>query len=288
MPRFDAAQVRNYYDRHTSQFVSLGQGGHLGAIHRAVWGPGTRNREEAFHYVERHIKEQLAGLIANGSRTASPHVIDLGCGIGSSLCALAERLDIRGTGVTLSPVQAQLAQRRIAETGLSDRVRCVEADYCDLPKDCPPADLAYAIESFVHGPDPKRFFAECARIVRPGGLLIICDDFRRPATSSPTEERTVEAFRRGWHVNSLLQAPEFRRLASAAGFDHHSTVDLTEYLELNRPRDKAIALFVALFGWIPAVSNRFDHLLGGSALRTCLSRGWIGYEFAVFRRADQQ
>ena len=282
MPQFDTAQVRDYYERHTTAFVSLGQGGHLGAIHRAVWGPGTRNREGAFRYVEDRIAEHISGL-AQWDGAVRPHVIDLGCGIGSSLCALAERLDIRGTGVTLSPLQAQLAQRRIAEAGRSDCIRCIEADYCELPNDCDTADLAYAIESFVHGPDPERFLDQCARIIRPGGLLIICDDFRRQATD-PTAERTIERFCHGWHVNSLLQPSELWKLAGAAGFDHHSTVDLTEYLELGRPRDKAIALLVGLFGWIPAVSSRFDHLLGGSALQTCLSRGRIGYELAVFRR----
>ena len=265
MPRFNTAQVRRYYDRHTSEFVSLGQGGHLGAIHRAVWGPGTRSREDAFRYVEYQIAEHLH-RVADGDESAGPHVIDLGCGIGSSLCVLAERLDIRGTGVTLSPVQARLAERRIAEAGLSDRVRCIEADYCDLPNDCETADLAYAIESFVNGPDPERFFAQCARIIRPDGLLIVCDDFRRRVTDS-TAARSVERFCRGWHINSLIEPSEFRKLANAAGFDHHSTVDLTEYLELGRPRDRAIALLVGLVGWIPAIANRFDHLLGGSALQ---------------------
>ena len=282
MPRFDTAQVRDYYDRHTAEFVSLGEGGHLGAIHRAVWAPGTRSQESAFRYIEDRIAEHLSDL-AGRDGSVRPHVIDLGCGIGSSLCALAERVDIRGTGVTLSPVQAQLAQRRITEAGRSEHIRCIEADYCDLPNDCDTADLAYAIESFVHGPDPERFLNECARIIRPGGLLVICDDFRRPATD-PTAARTVERFCRGWHINSLLQPSELRKLASAAGFDHHSTVDLTDYLELGRQRDKAIALLVGLFGWIPAVATRFDHLLGGSALQTCLSRRWIGYELAVFRR----
>ena len=282
MAHFDTAQVRRYYDRHTSEFMSLGQGGHLGAIHRAVWGPGTRSREAAFRYVEDQIAEHLGGL-AERDGLVRPHVVDLGCGTGSSLCVLAERLDIRGTGVTLSPVQARLAQQRLADAGRSDRIRCIEADFNELPDDCEAADLAYAIESFVHGPDPERFLDQCARILRPDGLLIICDDFRRPVTDR-TAARTVDRFCRGWHVNSLLQPSTLRMLAGAAGFDHHSTVDLTQYLELGRPRDKAIVLFVGLFGWIPTVANHFDHLVGGSALQTCLSRRWIGYELAVFRR----
>ena len=282
MPQFDTAQVRNYYDRHTSEFLTLGQGASLGAIHRAVWGPGTHTQQDAFRYVEDQIEEHLRA-VAERDAVVSPHVVDLGCGIGASLCRLAERLDFRGTGVTLSPVQARLAERRIAENGLSDRVRCIEGDFCDLPSTCEIADLVYAIESFVHGPDPARFFSQCAQIIRPDGLLIICDDVRRPSTGRAAD-RTVERFCGGWHINSLLHRSELQQLASAAGFEHVSTIDLTPYLELGRPRDKAIALLVGLVGWVPAISDRLDYLVGGSALQTCLSRRWVGYELAVFRR----
>src|SRR2546421_592409 len=83
------------------------------------------------------------------------------------------------SGVTLSPVQASLARRRIDAAGLSDRVACVEADYTRLPAAIREVDVAYAIESFVHGPSAESFLGECARVIRRGGLLIICDDFRR-------------------------------------------------------------------------------------------------------------
>ncbi len=278
--QFDAADVRRYYDRHTDDFVAYGQGGKVGALHRAVWGPGADTVEAAFRYVENQILEQLRALPSGGDR---PHVVDLGCGVGASLCYLAEQLPIRGTGVTLSPVQVRHAEHRIREAGLVERVRCIEGDYCELPEDIPPADLAYAIESFVHGPDPARFFAQCARLIRPDGLLIICDDFRRPTPGSAAA-RAVERFRRGWHLNTLIHSAELRTLAEAAGFDQVSTVDLSPYLDGGRPRDRLIAACVAVFGWLPLDGTRFGHLLGGSALQTCLSRSWIGYDLTLFRR----
>ena len=280
--RFNIKQVRRYYDRHTPEFVARGQGGFLGSIHRAVWAPGIRNREDAFRYVEHQIADRL-GTLLEPNTLSRPHVIDLGCGIGSSLCTLAERLNIRGTGITLSPVQARIAQQRIAQSGLSDRIRCIEADYCNLPNDCEIADLAYAIESFVHAQDPTRFFTQCANQIRPGGLLVICDDFRCP-TNDPTSQQVVEKFCRGWHINSLMSPTDFRDLAVRQGFEHIETVDLTQYLEIGRPRDWLIALGIYLFGWIPIVANRFDYLLGGNALQSCLSQGWVRYELAVFQR----
>jgi SAM-dependent methyltransferase len=279
-PAFSLTQIRQYYDRNTPAFVRLGQGGTFGAIHRAVWGPGVTERRQAFRYIEERLLEQLQRLPASPSPF---HVVDLGCGIGTSLCYLAQRMPIRGTGVTLSPVQARIAGEWIAAAGLADRVRCIEGDYCALPPDIEAADLAYAIESFVHGPSPERFFAEAARLVRPGGLLVVCDDVRRES-SDPNAARLVARFAQGWHVNSLLSARELGSVAQAAGFTCESTTDLSSYLELGRVRDRLIAMLAAVVGRLPIRSTRLAPLLGGSALQTCLARGWIAYDFTVFRR----
>jgi len=278
---FTAEQVRTYYDRNTRAFVRHGQGGDIGAIHRAVWGPGVRTRADAFRYVE--------NLIAHEIDSPNQHIVDLGCGVGSSLIQLTTGRNALGTGITLSPVQADVGQQRVAALGLTGRVRIIEGDYTALPADIETADLAYAIESFVHGPSPERFFSEAARILRPGGTLIVCDDVRT-AVSGTRADRTIARFTRGWHVNSLLTPAQLHAVAAAAGFTHSATTDLTSYLELRRPRDRAIAALAAIAGWIPAIASdtwlsmRLAPLLGGSALQTALSNRWIEYHFAVFRR----
>jgi SAM-dependent methyltransferase len=280
MARFTPADVRRYYDRNTAAFVSFGQGGNVGAIHRAVWGPGVTRRDEAFRYVEDRIADYI------GSAAPEGHIVDLGCGVGASLCYLAERLPaITGTGVTLSPVQAEQGAARVRERGLAHRVACIEGDFCDLPAAIGPADVAYAIESFVHGPDPAAFFAECRRLIRPGGVLFICDDFVRSATPPAVAASRIERFRSGWHINTLLQARELQDAARAAGFEHRATTDLTPYLELRRPRDRVVSALVAAAGWLPAFSARLAPLQGGSALQECLARGWIGYDLVMFERA---
>jgi cyclopropane fatty-acyl-phospholipid synthase-like methyltransferase len=275
-----AEQVRQYYDRHTAAFVALGQRGSDGAIHRAVWGPGTTQPGQAFRYVEDQIAKVLENLPPFfGSST----VVDLGCGVGASLCYLAGRLPLRARGITLSPVQVRLAQERIRKSGFADRIQCIEGDYCDLPAEIGPADLAYAIESFAHVTDPTRFFAECGRLVRPGGRLLICDDFLRPTTDSRAAH-AIDRFRRGWHVNTVLDRNELRSLAKDAGFEHETTSDLSPYLELRRIRDRIADVMLSLVDWLPIEATRFGYLSGGSALQTCLERGWIGYDLVLFRR----
>ena len=280
MTHFDAEDVRRFYERHTRSFMRFGQGGRAGAIHRAVWGPGVDTRQQAFHYVD----DQIAMLVPR-LRTASPipHLVDLGCGVGASLCYLAARLLIRGTGITLSPSQAVLAAQRIRDAQLASRLTCIEGNYCTLPPGLEQADLAFAIESFVHGPAPEAMLAAWARLVQPGGVLVICDDFRRP-TDSGAAARAIDRFRRGWHVNTLLSRDELRACARSAGFEHESSIDLSPWLEIRRARDRIINRLCAVAEPFGLGRRGFDFLLGGRALQECLANGWIGYDFTVFRR----
>jgi cyclopropane fatty-acyl-phospholipid synthase-like methyltransferase len=274
--RFDAADIKRYYDRHTASFVRFGEG--RAAIHRAVWGPETRTQDQAFHYVD----DQLVALLRGIESLSGAHVVDLGCGVGASLCYLAERMPIRGTGVTLSSAQAGMARQIIAAAGLSERVECLEGDFTNLPPTIQPADLAYAIESFVHGPAPERFFEQSHSLLKPGGRLLICDDVKAGEPSAESA-RVVEEFTRGWHINTLLTRDHMIAMARTAGFEHESSVDLTPLLELGRPRDRAIAVSVALLKWLPYAGDRYDYVIGGDALQTCLTKGWIRYEVNVFR-----
>jgi len=59
-------------------------------------------------------------------------VLDVGCGWGAFVIHAAREYGVKAVGITLSPPQADLARRRIAEAGLSDRVEVRVADYRDL------------------------------------------------------------------------------------------------------------------------------------------------------------
>jgi SAM-dependent methyltransferase len=282
-PRFAPARIRDYYDSNTSAFVRYGDGRSVGAIHRAVWAPGVGSRDEALRYVEDRLADLLADLPASDGPC---HLVDLGCGVGASLCYLASRLPIRGTGITLSPVQAADARQRVRAANLVERVTIVEGDFCLLPHDLPPADVVCAIEAFVHAPDAAAFLASCQRLLKPGATLVICDDFRgvRADSSSPAAEASVERFCRGWHVNSLLSIDELRAAADAAGLNLVHAKDLTPYLRLGRVRDRAIDTALVALDWAGWRSSRVDAWRGGSALQVCLANRWIEYQLVTLRR----
>ncbi len=286
--RVDEAErlVKQYYDENTRRFLAFGQGGNVGAIHRAVWGPGVTTRAMAFNYVNELLVEELRGYSLESSSVL--RVVDLGCGVGASLMYIAERHPVDGLGITLSPLQARMAQQRFAE--LKDvQLECVQGSFLEVPAESGSVDCAYAIEAFIHAADARRFLDEAARLLKPGGLLMLCDDFMtESAAADPTalgsrRARWLREFKKGWRVNTLRPVSEVLRLG-AEHFELEQDVDLTQYVELGRPRDVAIRWLVRAGRYLPLKAPWWGNFLGGNGLQRCLLSGVVCYRVVVLRR----
>lgn len=59
-------------------------------------------------------------------------LIDIGCGWGGMLIYAAEHYGISGMGITLSVEQAKLAQERVEQRGLGDRIKIILSDYREV------------------------------------------------------------------------------------------------------------------------------------------------------------
>jgi SAM-dependent methyltransferase len=282
--RLGGDSVSQFYDDNTGLFLSLGQGTE-GTIHRAVWGPGVKNRVQAMAFVDSLVMRRLERLEA-GDSDATLRVADLGCGVCASLCRIAKVMPIRGLGVTISDAQVELSKQRIAAAGLGAAVDCIKGDFCALPPGLEPVDLAFSIEAFVHAPSGPDYFRECARLIKPGGYLIVCDDFIRDPSfrSERASAPWIERFRRGWVAPNIETETEACALAGAAGFTHVETIDLSPYLEMRRIRDYAAGALMRSFGWLPIEHNYWSMLYGGHALQIALKRRWIQHLFVVWRR----
>jgi cyclopropane fatty-acyl-phospholipid synthase-like methyltransferase len=189
--------------------------------------------------------------------------------------------------MTLSPQQAALAQQLALERGLTDRLRVSCGDF--LSTDCAPADCVIAIESHVHAPSQDAFIAAAARALRPGGVLVLVDDFLRhpEATLNPSEQRLIQHFREGWRLGQLDTSAAL--IATAARYDlsHLTTLDYSQFIKLNRWRDhclRIVAPGLAALGagrW-PLYAN----MIGGNALTQAYRRGLMQYQLLVLRRVD--
>jgi len=276
------AQVRQYYDVNSSAFARFGQGAGTGTIRRAVWGPQVRSQRQAFEYVDRLILKEIESVARASAEPAI--VLDLGCGVGGSLCFLAQQLSIAGVGITISGSQAVTARARARELGVAERVAFRHADFIQPLADQPRAQLAFSVEAFVHAPSPKSYFAAAARLLAPGGTLIICDDVRstRPEQSG-SEARWLQHVREGWLARSLTTAAQMSAAAERAGFMACEARDLSGYLQLGRSRDHLLRALLPLLELLPFEPQRCASWRGGDALQRCLSAGLIEYRYMTWR-----
>jgi cyclopropane-fatty-acyl-phospholipid synthase len=182
----DARAVRHHYDV-SNDFFALFLDASM-TYSCAVFSRGARTLEEAQEAKHELVCAKLA--LREGER-----VLDVGCGWGAFVLHAAARHGVRAVGITLSPPQAELARRRVAEADLQDRVEIRLADYRDLAEvggrspateaggRSPSANTPLASERFdaiasvgmvehVGSHQIDAYAATLAGLLRPGGRLL--------------------------------------------------------------------------------------------------------------------
>jgi ubiquinone/menaquinone biosynthesis C-methylase UbiE len=116
-------------------------------------------------------------ILKAASITAQDRVLDLGCGIGNILIALAEETDFGHppVGVDVSSDLVRIGEREIARAGLRDRIRLEVAPATRLPFEDGSFDVVLTSHVLKHLDDETLLtsFREVARVLRPGGRFLL-------------------------------------------------------------------------------------------------------------------
>lgn len=99
-------------------------------------------------------------------------VLEIGTGWGGWSLHAAQRYGCRVTTVTLSRQQQELARKRIAAAGLSDRIEVRLQDYRDIPGRFDKIVSIEMLEAVGHEYLP-RYAEACDRLLEPHGLLAL-------------------------------------------------------------------------------------------------------------------
>jgi ubiquinone/menaquinone biosynthesis C-methylase UbiE len=122
-----------------------------------------------FRVFEDDLHRTFAKRISPGAR-----ILDIGCGGGQHAIELAgQRPDVQVVGVDLSAEFVRRARLRASAAQLGSRVEFVEGNALALPFEAEEFDHVYSIGSIKHWPDMGRGLAECVRVLKPGGQLLV-------------------------------------------------------------------------------------------------------------------
>ena len=155
--------------------------------------------------LHQEISDRTADLAL--AQVAAPRrVLDVGCGTGYLLRQLAARAP---DAVELAGLDAAAEMVRVARESTDDpRARFQVGTAEHLPEPDGAFDLVVSTTSFDHWADQQAGLRECARVLAPGGRLVLVDQF------SPLYLPTLVGSRRG-KARTRRRAT---RLLTRAGF----------------------------------------------------------------------
>lgn len=223
-----------HYDRVTDAWSLL-----LGAeLHYGVFEAGDEELPAA--------TARLTALMARAARTAPDlEVLDVGCGTGAPACELAREHGVRVTGITTSAAGVAAARERAAAASLADRVTFDLRDGMDNGFADASFDRVWVLESSHLMRERDRLIAECARVLRPGGRLALCDIVLMRAMDFQEVKRLrkpLALLREVFGDARMEPLGEYRRLAQEAGLVVEQADDLTSATRptFARWRDNAV------------------------------------------------
>ena len=280
----DTHSIRRYYEENTRLFLRFVPTPGTYTIHRALWADGVTTLNQALNY----SNELLLAEILSHTQSQSLErlqILDLGCGVGGSLFYLLTRLTMPtiGTGITLSGTQANIARQRAQQVGVIDKCNFIEGDFQSVPISGN-IDIVYSIEAFVHSTHSEKYLSEVARLLKPNGKLILCDDYLANRSLDSSEQRWLNAYQDGWFVPNVKTISHLEELARAHNLRLVSNRHLTPYLRLRALPNFLAEFLLAIGKLIPRFHTIVPSMLGSMALQQCLKMGIVEYHWLVFEK----
>ncbi|HEY2997328.1 MAG TPA: cyclopropane-fatty-acyl-phospholipid synthase family protein [Acidimicrobiales bacterium] len=222
----DAAAISHHYDV-SNAFYGLVLGPSL-TYSCAVWHDPSATLEQAQHNKYELISRKLG--LERGMR-----LLDVGCGWGGMVLHAARHHGVRAVGVTISARQAELAEKRVGEAGLSDQIEIRLQDYREVVDG--PYDAISSIGMFEHVGEARlaEYFERLRALVRPGGRLLNHGISRPPGQGVALPRRSF-ANRYVFPDGELHEVGRVVSVMQKAGFEARHMESLREHYALTLRR----------------------------------------------------
>src|SRR5262249_33254553 len=226
----DKKRIVEHYDLISPYYQSLWGGN----IHHGYWIRGDESKEEAQDQLTEHLAN-LAGV------SAGAELLDIGCGFGGSTLFLAKKDKTRATGITISPIQVEMAQKSAAVAHLGAGFLLMDAEALSFTQQF---DVLWSVESISHYHDRRKFFANAVQFLKPGGVFALTDWFKRGGLSPAQTRKFIQPIEQGMFIE-LETMDDYESYLVENGLEIIHKQDLTRQcakswdIALNIIRDKS-------------------------------------------------
>ena len=148
-------------------------------LYDEIWDGSDDLEERCRETLNPRGADMLLDLVAS-SLPHSSRILDVGCGDGRQAISLASRLGCQVLAIDPALTRVEQARRNVLQSSARTVVRVDVAAIEAMPVADSSIDVVWCRDVLIHI-DLQWGLAECARVLRPGGRMLIYNTFAAPS-----------------------------------------------------------------------------------------------------------
>ena len=149
-------------------------------------------------------------------------IVDLGCGAGRNAGELLKRYSgAHVTAVDYSPLSVEKAKEYNQQMISAGRCTVQQGDVSSLTLPATSFDLATAFETIYFWPGLEKCFTQVAKVLKPGGLFLICNESDGEDQTGLKFEKIIEGMK--CHTAAGIEEALRKAGFSDVQADHHAS-----------------------------------------------------------------
>jgi ubiquinone/menaquinone biosynthesis C-methylase UbiE len=196
---------------------------------RRYWDKHSKTYDREMRFLDRTLFGDTRSWIC---QQATGEVLEVAIGTGLNLEHYPP--DVALTGIELSPAMLAIARRRADDLDRPVELRVGDAEALDLPSAT--FDTVVCTFSLCAIPDHRKALVEMARVLRPGGLLLLADHVASSVPVLRAGQRLLEVVTVPLGGEHFLRRPIEQVRAAGFRIEHHNrfTAGIVERLAAHK------------------------------------------------------